>query len=383
MKTRRVESEHTIVGVLTETKPGERRVALTPLGADELVRRGHDVLVQVGAGTASTIPDGEYEAAGATLVATADEIFDRARLILKVKEPSVVELSRLRPHHVLFTFLHLAAYPTVARGLLDSGATGVAYETVELDDHSLPLLAPMSEIAGRMSVQVGSRWLEGGEGGKGKLIGGAAGVPPAKVVVLGAGVAGRNAARVASGMGADVTVMDVDTAKLRRLADERLPGVVTCLSSTRTVEELAMRADLIVGAVLVAGGTAPKVVSEALVRRLQAGTVIVDVSIDQGGCIATSHETTHEQPVYRLHDVIHYAVGNIPGIVPHTSTYALTGTTLPYVVALADGFESAIERHPELERGFNVVRGALTHRAVAEVFGQSPEDPRKLLGLAS
>jgi alanine dehydrogenase len=372
-----------IVGVPTETKPGERRVALTPLGVRELCARGHEVVIEGGAGRSSSIEDREYGAAGAVIVPTASEVLDRARLVLKVKEPSPAELVQLRPHHVLFTFLHLAAYPGVAKALLDSGATGVAYETVERGDHSLPLLAPMSEIAGRMSAQVGSRWLEGGEGAKGKLIGGAAGVPPAKVVVLGAGVAGKNAARVASGMGARVTVMDVDTGKLRRLADEGLPAVATCLSSMRTVEDQSLDADVIIGAVLVAGGTAPKVVTEDLVRRLEPGTVLVDISIDQGGCIATSRETTHEDPVFFLHGVIHYAVGNIPGIVPHTSTYALTGTTLPYVIALADGFEAAFVRHPELELGVNVAHGAFTHRAVAGAFGERPEDPKRMLGLAS
>jgi alanine dehydrogenase len=372
-----------IVGVPSETKPGERRVALTPVGVHELTSRGHEVLVEAGAGERSSIADDEYAAAGAMSTATAHEVFDRAQLLLKVKEPSSAELAELRPHHVLFTFLHLAAYPDVARGLLQSGATAIAYETVQLDDHSLPLLAPMSEIAGRMSIQVGARWLEAGEGAKGKLIGGAAGVPPAKVVVLGAGVAGRNAARVASGMGAAVTVMDVDTAKLRRLDDERLPGVATCLSSLQTIDEFAVDADLIVGAVLVAGGSAPKVVSEDLVRRLQPGTVLVDISIDQGGCIATSHETTHEHPVFRMHGAIHYAVGNIPGIVPHTSTYALTGTTLPYVVALADGLPVAFERRPELESGVNIARGTFTHGAVAEAFGDRGESVRKLFDLVS
>jgi alanine dehydrogenase len=369
-----------IVGVPTETKRGERRVALTALGAFELTRRGHRVLVESGAGTSSSIHDDDYGAAGATVVHSADEVLGESDLVVKVKEPSAAEIARLHPGQVLFTFLHLAAYPDVATGILDSGATAIAYETVELPDRSLPLLAPMSEIAGRMSVQVGARWLEGADGGKGKLIGGAAGVPPAEVIVLGAGVAGTNAARIASGMGADVTVFDVDPAKLRRLSDERLSGVVTCYSTARAIERCCPEADVIIGAVLVPGGTAPKVVDEGLVRELQNGTVLVDISIDQGGCFATSHETTHDDPVYTLHGVIHYAVGNVPGIVPHTSTHALTGATLRYITALADGLETAFAQFPELVTGVNIAEGAFTHPAVANALGEKARPPRSVLG---
>ncbi|MGH9244838.1 MAG: alanine dehydrogenase [Acidimicrobiales bacterium] len=371
-----------IVGVPTETKQGERRVALTPLGVTDLVGNGHRVIVQRGAGVASSIPDRDYDDAGAVVLDRAEDVFGEARLIVKVKEPSGAETALLTKDHILFTYLHLAPHPDVAARLAESGATCVAYETVQLTDGSLPLLAPMSEIAGRMSVQVGSRWLEGGDGGKGKLLGGATGVPPARVTVLGAGVAGKHAARIASGMGAAVTVMDIDTTKLRRLADERLPGVATCCSSLRTVEEFALASDLIIGAVLVAGGTAPRIVSEELVRALENGTVIVDISIDQGGCIDTSHETTHAEPVYTLHGVIHYAVANIPGVVPHTSTYALTGTTLPYVLALSEGFERAFSRYPELERGINVAAGEYTHPTVARALGETTRSPRLALGLA-
>jgi alanine dehydrogenase len=369
-----------IVGVPAETKRGERRVALTPLGAFELARHGHRVLVETEAGVGSSVSDDDYRAAGATIVPSVEVVFGESDLVVKVKEPSEAEIALLNSGQVLFTFLHLAAYPDVAKGLLDSGATAVAYETVELPDHSLPLLAPMSEIAGRMSVQVGARWLEGGDGGKGKLISGAAGVPPAKVVVLGAGVAGTNAAWFASAMGAHVTALDIDPAKLRRLSDERLPGVVTCYSTSRAIESCSHEADLIIGAVLVPGGTAPKVIDEHLVRDLQDGTVLVDISIDQGGCIATSHETTHDQPVYTLHGVIHYAVGNVPGIVPHTSTFALTGATLRYVIALADGFDIAFAQCPELVAGVNVADGAFTHPAVATALGEKARSPRSVLG---
>lgn len=370
-----------IVGVPKEVKASERRVALTPLGARDMTARGHRVLVETGAGLGSSIPDTGYEAAGAVITPTAADVFQEADLIVKVKEPQLGEIEMLRAGQMLFTYLHLAAYPEIAEGLRNSGVTGIAYETVQLGDGSLPLLAPMSEIAGRMSVQVGSRWLESSDGGKGKLLGGAAGVPPAKVTVLGAGISGKSAARVATGMGAQVTVLDIDPDKLRALIGEGIPGVFTCYSSVQTVEENVLKSDLVIGAVLVAGGQAPKLIDETLVRQMEPGTVMVDISIDQGGCFATSHETTHEDPVFRLHDVIHYAVGNIPGVVPHTSTYALTNATLRYLLAMASDLEMALCHFPELTKGINVVDGHFTHPEVALALGEPFTDPMIALGI--
>ncbi len=369
-----------IIGVPREVKPGEHRVAITPTGVRELAARGHQVLVQAGAGEGSALQDDEFVAQGAKIVPSAQDVFSESTLILKVKEPQPAELALLEARHILFTYLHLAAYPHVAQMLMERGATAIAYETVELPGGALPLLAPMSEIAGRMATQAGAYFLERAHGGRGVLLGGVAGVAPAKVVVLGAGMAGTNAAMIAAGMQANVVVIDRDVTKLRMLDSLYRGHIVTLSSSRLTVEQEVLAADLVVGAVLVAGASTPKLVSEDLVRSMRQGSVLVDISIDQGGCFESSRETTHADPTYVVHDVVHYAVGNIPGAVPHTSTYALTNATLPYVVALADeGVGPALRAHPELFKGLNLVRGAVVHPAVAESLRYEPADPEEAL----
>lgn len=361
-----------IIGVPKEIKPAEHRVALTPVGVRELVGRGHRVLIEKDAGEGSTIHDEEFEAQGATIVPTADDLFADAELILKVKEPQAVEVPKLRRGQILFTYLHLAAYPELARRLVERGIVAIAYETVQLSDGSLPLLAPMSEVAGRMATQAGAYYLEKAHGGRGVLLGGVTGVMPAKVVVIGAGIAGSNAATMAMGLQAIVVALDKDVSKLRAL-DLLYRGEVMTLASNRlTIEEQVVDADLVIGSVLVPGASAPKLVTEDMVRSMKRGSVMVDIAIDQGGCFETSRETTHDDPVYVVHDVVHYAVGNIPGAVPHTSTYALTNATLPYVLSLADeGVEQAVVNHPELLAGVNVVDAVVVNRAVADSLGMA------------
>jgi alanine dehydrogenase len=358
-----------IIGVPREIKTEEYRVALTPVGVRELVVKGHRVLVERDAGTGSSITDAAYEAVGAEIVPGATDVFGGADLIVKVKEPQPSEISMLEPRHTLFTYLHLAAYPEEAKGLIESGATAIAYETVQLPNGALPLLAPMSEIAGRMAVQAGAHYLERPRGGRGVLLGGVPGVSPGKITVLGAGMAGRNAAMIAVGMGAQVVILDVNVAPLRHLEELRWGRLTTVTSSTLAIERFVAESDLVVGAVLVPGARAPIVVTEDLVAAMRPGSVIVDISIDQGGCFETARETTHSDPVYEVHGVIHYAVGNIPGAVPNTATYALTNATLPYVVAVADGLPEAAQRHPELLSGVNVARGSVTNAAVAAYLG--------------
>jgi alanine dehydrogenase len=359
------------VAVPTEIKSDEARVGLTPDGARELVAAGHDVYVQAGAGAGCSMTDDAYLAAGARMVADVDELFAMADLLVKVKEPQLSEVARLRPGQILFTYLHLAAYPAIAQALADSGVTAVAYETVQLEDGSLPLLAPMSEIAGRMAAQVGARFLERPQGGRGVLLGGAPGVPPAAATVLGAGRAGAACAVALAGLGAVVTVVDNDIEKLRKLEDRGQGRIQTKSSSLQAVEDLVTESDLVVGAVLIAGAAAPKLVSAGLVSQMRPGSVLVDISIDQGGAFATSHETTHADPVFELHGVVHYAVGNIPGAVPYTSTLALTNATLRYVVALAAGLESALTRIPELAYGVNVNNGEIKHPAVSAALREN------------
>lgn len=357
-----------IVGVPKEIKTEEYRVAMTPIGVHELVAHGHRVLVETGAGEGSFITDDAYETVGAEIVSGAGDVF-AADMIVKVKEPQPSEIEMLEDRHLLFTYLHLAAYPAEARGLLESGVTAIAYETVELPSGALPLLAPMSEIAGRMAAQAGAHYLEKTNGGRGVLLGGVPGVSPGRVTVLGAGMAGRNATMIAAGMGAEVTVLDLNVMPLRHLDELQWRNVNTASSSKLAIEQFVADSDMVVGAVLVPGARAPIVVDEELVRAMKPGSVLVDIAIDQGGCFATSRETTHTDPVFQLHDVTHYAVGNIPGAVPNTATYALTNATLPYVVALADGVTDAVERKPELLGGVNVAKGAVTNRAVADYLG--------------
>lgn len=369
-----------IIGVPREIKIGEHRVALTPIGVRELTEHGHRVLLETSAGEGSTIHDDEYAAQGGEIVASAKEVFAEADMILKVKEPQPTEVAMLRRGQIVFTYLHLAAHPDLTKGMLEANIVGIAYETVALPDGSLPLLAPMSEVAGRMATQAGAYFLEKAHGGRGVLLGGVPGVIPGKVVVIGAGVAGTNAAMIAAGMGARVTVLDKAAAKLQIL-DLAYKGRMITLSSNRlTIEEQIRDADLVIGAVLVPGASAPKVVTRQMVTEMRRGAVMVDIAIDQGGCFETSHETTHENPVYVVDDVVHYAVGNIPGAVPHTSTYALTNATLPYALALADaGVVGAIGSHPELLKGLNIVGDAVVHRGVSDSLGMEYHDPEKAL----
>jgi alanine dehydrogenase len=369
-----------IVGVPREIKTEEYRVAMTPVGVRELIAHGHRVLVESEAGAGSSITDDAYASVGAEIVPDAPAVFGEADMIVKVKEPQPSEIGMLEPRHVLFTYLHLAAYPEEARGLLESGATAIAYETVQLPSGALPLLAPMSEIAGRMAVQAGAAYLERPKGGRGVLLGGVPGVAPAKVTVLGAGMAGRNSAMIAGGMGAEVAVLDINVDPLRHIDELHWGHVITVKSSVLAVEEHVSASDLVIGAVLVPGARAPVVVTAEMVSQMRPGSVVVDISIDQGGSIETAHETTHSDPVYSVGGVIHYAVGNIPGAVPNTATYALTNATLPYVVALADGMSQAVDQHPELLDGINVARGAVTNEAVAEFLAVEKVDARLAIG---
>ncbi|MBK7948474.1 MAG: alanine dehydrogenase [Deltaproteobacteria bacterium] len=360
------------IGVPTEIKSHEYRVGMTPSGVRELTRAGHPVVVQTGAGSGAGIADAEYAAAGATLEPDVEALFSGSDLIVKVKEPQPVECARLREGQVLFTFLHLAADPAQARGLLKSGATAIAYETVTAPDGSLPLLTPMSEVAGRMSIQVGAHCLERAAGGRGVLLGGVPGTLPARVVVIGGGIAGSHAAEMAIGFGADVTIVDRALPRLRELA-ARFEGRAKTVYSTRdAIGELVTRADLVVGTVLVPGAATPKLVDRAMVRAMPNGSVVVDVAIDQGGCFETSRPTTHAEPTYVEEGVVHYCVTNMPGAVPRTSTFALTNATLPFVRRIAMmGVDSALEREPGLSTGLTVRRGEIVHPIVAEALGFS------------
>ena len=365
------------VGVPREVKDGEHRVAITPDGVSELRANGLDVLVEAGAGADVSIADGDYAAAGAEIVTVAEDVWARADLVMKVKEPQAEEFAWLRPGLVLFTYLHLAAYPSVADALLAQLVTGVAYETVQLESGALPLLAPMSEVAGRMATQIGAHFLERESGGRGILLGGVPGVRPAHVVVLGAGNVGWNAAWIAQGMEAEVTLLDKNLDRLRFVDQIHQGRIVTLASNRGTAGRAVSEADLVVGAVLVPGGRAPVVVTEEMVASMRPGSVIVDCAVDQGGCVETIRETTHADPVYERDGVVHYGVGNIPAAVPHTSTYALTNATLPYALELATkGVSGATERDPALAAGVNTVAGSITNAAVAEAIG------RPFVGLA-
>ena len=357
------------IGVPKEIKPQEHRVALTPAGALELRQRGHDVLVETGAGAGSAFPDDAYLRAGARIV-SADEAWRGADLVVKVKEPVASEYPYLREGLVLFTFLHIAADEPLARALVDSGVTAVAYETVETADRRLPLLAPMSEVAGRLATQMGAWALEKQNGGRGILLAGVPGVPPAKVVIIGGGIVGFNSALIAVGMQADVWVLDASVERLRQL-ETMLDGRITLAVSSRLqIEEAIADADLVVGAVLVPGARAPRLVTRDMLAAMKDGAVVVDVSIDQGGCFETSRATTHDEPTYVVDGVVHYCVTNMPGAVPVTSTKALTNVTLPYALAIAEhGLEGAVAADPALARGVNVVAGRITYAAVAEAHG--------------
>jgi alanine dehydrogenase len=357
------------IGVAKEIKQDEYRVALTPAGAGELRQRGHEVVVEMGAGVGSTFPDAEYEAVGAR-VTSVEDVWSSSDMVLKVKEPLPAEYDRVREGQILFTYLHLAADAQLTGALLASGATCVAYETVETDDGKLPLLAPMSEVAGRLATQMGAWALEKAQGGRGILLGGVPGVPPAKVVVLGGGIVGYNAALIAVGMQADVWILDRSVERMRDL-EMMLDGRITLAMSNRLrIEQIAADADLIIGAVLIPGARAPKLITRDMLGGLKPGTVLVDVAIDQGGCFETSRPTTHSDPIYEVDGIVHYCVANMPGAVPATSTFALTNVTLPYVEAIADyGIREAVARDRALGRGVNIVDGKLTYQAVADAHG--------------
>jgi alanine dehydrogenase len=358
------------IGVPKEIKIHEYRVGMVPAGVLELVRAGHEVLVETGAGSGIGFEDAHYRAAGATITSRAAEIFASADLVVKVKEPQISECKQLRRGQILFTYLHLAADREQALALVASGATAIAYETVTAPDGSLPLLTPMSEVAGRMSVQVGAHCLQKANGGFGVLLGGVPGVAPAKVVVLGGGVSGTHAAEMAVGLGADVTVVDRSVKRLRELSSLYGNRLKTVYSTAHAIEELVRDADLVIGAVLIAGAAAPKLVTEAMVKTMKAGAVLVDIAIDQGGCFETSRPTTHAEPTFVRDGVIHYCVTNMPGAVPRTSTVALTNATLPYVRSIADlGWQHATAKDPGLARGLNIHEGQVTHGAVARALG--------------
>lgn len=365
------------IGVPKEIKAEEKRVAITPSGVAALTAQGHQVWVERGAGLGSGITDQEFRRAGARL-AGARETWSRAEMVMKVKEPLASEYRYLRPDLILFTYLHLASSRRLTGALMRSGCTAVAYETIQLEDGSLPLLAPMSEIAGRLAVQVGAWCLEAQNGGSGVLLSGASGVRPGKVVVLGAGIAGTNACQIAIGMGAQVSVIERNPNRLRYLHDVLGGHLTTLMSNRANIEEEVRGADLVIGTVLIAGAKAPRLVTRRMVRSMRPGSAIVDVSIDQGGCVETARPTSHRKPIYVAERVVHYAVTNMPGIVPHTSTYALTNATLQYALALANrGLRRAVHDDAALARGVNVTRGKITHEAVAEAF-RLPHTPLRL-----
>jgi alanine dehydrogenase len=358
-----------IIGVPKEIKNKEFRVSMTPQGVAELVRRKHQVLVQNEAGAGSGFSDSDYEKAGARILAKAADIYAQADLIIKVKEPLEQEYEFIREGQILFTYFHFASSEQLTKEMIKRKAVCIAYETITKPDGSLPMLIPMSEVAGRMSVQIGAHYLEKANGGKGKLLGGVPGVRPARVVILGAGTVGTQAAKIAAGMGAEVILLDINTQRLRYLQDV-LPANVSCLFSDKaTISELLLQTDLLIGAVLIPGGKAPVLASEAMIKSMSKGSVVIDVAVDQGGCIETCKVTSHEHPVYEVNGVIHYCVPNIPGAVPVTSTIALTNTSLPYIIQLADkGWQVACSSSKELQSGLNIIHGKVVQPMVAETF---------------
>jgi alanine dehydrogenase len=359
-----------IVGIPKEIKNNENRVGMTPAGVNELVKHGHTVYVQKGAGENSGFPDSSYERVGAKILATIENVYAISEMIVKVKEPIAPEYPLIRKGQLLFTYFHFASDRRLTEAMMSSGATCLAYETVELKDHSLPLLIPMSEVAGRMATQEGARFLERPQGGKGKLMGGVPGVKPAKVLVIGAGVVGYSAARIAAGMGADVTITDLSLPRLRHIDEIKPANIKTLYSSEFNIRAELPTTDLVVGAVLIPGAKAPHLITRDMLSTMEKGSVLVDVAIDQGGCFETSRPTTHSEPVYEVDGIIHYCVANIPGAVSATSTLALTNATLPYVVQLADkGWQKACSEDEALYKGLNIVDGKIIYPAVAEAFG--------------
>lgn len=359
-----------IIGVPREIKEDEYRVGLLPVGAEELTAAGHSVLIESGAGLGSGLLDSFYESVGATIISNAQEIWSRADLVIKVKEPQPAEWPKMRSGQVVFTYFHFAADEALTRAVIDSGITAIAYETIADARGHLPLLTPMSEVAGRMSIQQGAKFLERPQEGRGILLAGVPGVAPAEVAVLGGGIVGSNAAKVAAGLGANVRILDINLDRLRYLDDIMPPNVTTLYSDRHTIRESIERADLVIGAILIAGARAPRLVTRADLGRMKPGAVVVDVAIDQGGCFETSRPTTHRHPTYVVDDVVHYCVTNMPGAVGRTSTYALCNVTLPYALKLAtQGWRTVAEQTPGIAQGINIVAGQVTNRAVAETFG--------------
>ena len=362
------------IGIPKEIKNNENRVSLTPSGAHTLTNNGHEVYVQTSAGINSGFSDERYIKAGAKILPDAKSVFDIADMIMKVKEPIESEYDLIRPNQLVFTYFHFASDETLTRAMIKSKAVCLAYETVEIDN-SLPLLLPMSEVAGRMATQQGAKYLEKPQGGKGILLGGVPGVKPANVLVIGGGVVGQNAAIMAAGMNANVTILDISLPRMRYLSEIMPPNVDTLMSSKYNIEALLPTADLVIGAVLIPGAKAPHVINREMLKLMQPGSVLVDVAIDQGGCFETSHPTTHADPIYKVDEVVHYCVANIPGAVPFTSTLALTNATLPYALMLANmGWEKACAKHPDLKLGLNIVNGKVVYKAVADTFGLPYEE---------
>jgi alanine dehydrogenase len=369
-----------IIGVPKEIKNNENRVALTPAGTQELVKRGHTVYVQTTAGSGSGFSDEEYSKAGAKMIGAAAEVYKLADMIIKVKEPIEQEYKLIKKEQLVFTYFHFASYEPLTKAMVESGAVCLAYETVERTDGSLPLLIPMSEVAGRMSIQEGAKYLEKPLKGRGILLGGVPGVKPAKVLVLGGGVVGTQAAKIAAGMGADVTIMDVNLTRLRYLDDVMPKNVHTMVSNEYNIRELVKDHDLIIGGVLIPGAKAPKLITRDMLKTMRPGTVLVDVAVDQGGCIETCTPTTHENPTFIIDDVVHYCVANMPGAVPYTSTLALTNATLPYAIRLAgQGWKKACAENSDLRNGLNVIHGDVVYKAVADAFSLPYVDVKKYL----
>lgn len=369
-----------IIGVPKEIKPSENRVALTPAGVMEFVGRGHTVYVQSTAGDGSGFPDEEYVAAGANILPAIEDVYGIAEMIIKVKEPIAKEYDLIKPNQLLFTYFHFASYEPLTKAMIASNAVCLAYETVESPDRSLPLLVPMSEVAGRMAIQQGAKYLEKPQQGRGVLLGGVPGVPPAKVLVLGGGVVGTQAAKMAAGLGAMVTILDVSLKRLRYLSDVMPANVITMYSNEYTIRRLIKNHDLIVGAVLIPGAKAPNLITREMLRDMRPGTVIVDVAVDQGGCIETCKPTTHDDPTFIIDEVVHYCVANMPGAVPYTSTIALTNATLPYALQLADkGWKKACADNNELKLGLNVVNGKVVYKGVSDAFGLEYTDVSEVL----
>ncbi|HHJ50773.1 MAG TPA: alanine dehydrogenase [Phaeodactylibacter sp.] len=369
-----------IIGVPREIKTNENRVARTPAGVMELTKRGHEVLVEKNAGVGSGFEDEEYREAGAVIIDTAAEVYARADMIVKVKEPIEPEYELIRENQLIFTYFHFASYEPLTRAMMERKAVCLAYETVELADRSLPLLIPMSEVAGRMAIQEGAKYLEKPAKGRGVLLGGVPGVPPGRVLILGGGVVGTQAAKMAAGLGAEVFILDISLPRLRYLADIMPKNVVTLFSNEYNIRQLISNVDLIIGAVLIPGAKAPKLITRDMLKDIRAGAVMVDVAVDQGGCIETCKPTTHEDPIFIIDDVVHYCVANMPGAVPYTSTTALTNATLPYAIKLAElGWQEACRRDEALKKGLNIINGHVVYQAVAEAFDLELEDVNKFL----